>query len=703
MNPRVLQSGQTPRETYDAMWAALRRGEIWQGEFVNRRKDGSEYAEWATLAPIRNDDGDVTHYVAIKDDITERKRMNQELERHRHHLEELVGTRTAQLREAQERAETANLAKSAFLANMSHEIRTPLNAIIGLTHLLAASDLAVEHAERLRKIDGSARHLLAIINDILDLSKVEAGKLRLEHLDFQLADVLARVHDSLAERAQEKGLQLTFHVAPETPAALKTDPLRLTQILLNLGTNAVKFTTEGSVALHVALEPAAVGHTLRFSVVDTGMGMSPEQVARLFQPFEQADVSTTRKFGGTGLGLAICRRLVDLLGGTIGVQSEPGQGSTFWFTLPYALPDGPTRQPSGFAEALRPLRPARPAAQVRVLLVEDDPINQEVASELMRSHGFGVEVAENGAIALQMAAATPYDAVLMDVQMPVMDGLTATMRLREMPLHATTPILAMTASAFAEDKAACLAAGMDDVLGKPIHPEAFFAALCTWTGAQLDPRRLLSPDSRSAVTESGYARVAAIPGLNTQLGLHVVQDKWPNFERLLRKYCSERADDVALLQAHAVAGRWPEAQRMAHTLKGVAATLGALDVRAGAAAVELALAHGARDAETLREPLQRLAEVHDRLVRDLCVALPPLAAGAPTLVEWEAVARATSTLQALLADDDVRALSVFRDVAPLLRAAFGARVDALERAVEAFEFEEALVQLADCQTNLPSP
>jgi|GEM_PF-3885281 len=332
-NPRVLKSGKTPKETFDALWDALVNGRPWKGEIYNQRKDGSEYVELAIVIPIRQSDGRITHYVAVKEDITEKKRLADELDRHRHHLEDLVETRTLALAEARERAEAANRAKSAFLANMSHEIRTPMNAILGLTHLLQRSHPTPEQVERLDKIDAAARHLLSIINNILDLSKIEAGRLELEETDFALGAVLDYVYSLIVDSTKAKGLTLMTEV--DTPHLwLRGDPTRLRQALLNYAGNAIKFTKEGTITLAARLvEDINAGPLVRFEVRDTGIGISPEKLPKLFEAFEQADASTTRKYGGTGLGLAITRHLARMMRGEAGAESTPGQGSSFWFTV----------------------------------------------------------------------------------------------------------------------------------------------------------------------------------------------------------------------------------------------------------------------------------------------------------------------------------------------------------------------------------
>ncbi|WP_295461013.1 PAS domain S-box protein, partial [uncultured Thiodictyon sp.] len=332
-NPRILQSGKTPPTTHRALWKALGEAHAWQGEFINRRRDGSEYTEHAIITPLRQPDGAVTHYVAVKEDITEKQRVADELDGYRHHLEELVERRTLELTSARTRAEAANRAKSAFLANMSHEIRTPMNAIVGLTHLLARSQVTPAQAERLRRIDGAARHLLAILNDILDFSKIEAGRLELEPGDFVLGSVLDQVCSLVADQAAAKGLRVEVD-ADAVPRWLYGDPTRLRQALLNLAANAVKFTERGRVRLRAQLiEESPAGLLVRFEVQDTGIGIGADQLPRLFGAFEQADASITRRYGGTGLGLAITRHLARLMGGEAGAASAPGEGSTFWFTV----------------------------------------------------------------------------------------------------------------------------------------------------------------------------------------------------------------------------------------------------------------------------------------------------------------------------------------------------------------------------------
>ncbi|HMV62411.1 MAG TPA: ATP-binding protein [Rhodocyclaceae bacterium] len=426
-------------------------------------------------------------------DITARKLAEEEVLEHRNHLEDLVDARTAALSVAKEAAEAASRAKTAFLANMSHELRTPMNAIICLTHLLRRGANEPGQREKLAKITQSADHLLEIINNVLDLSKIEAERVSLERTHFRVSDVLHQVEGLLDEKARDKCLRLTLQADPAIAELdLLGDPLRLKQVLLNLTGNAIKFTECGS----VTVEAHRCGHTdedvvIGFDVQDTGVGMSDGVLQRIFEPFEQADGSTTRRYGGTGLGLAISRHLVELMGGQITVTSTPGAGSCFSFTVHLARapagdggPDVSVLTPDEAEQLLK-----QRYRGIRLLLAEDDLINQEVAMELLHHlTGLAVDLANDGVEAVEMARLGHYDMILMDMQMPHLDGLAATRRIRALPGVGRTPIIAMTANAFEGDRRDCLEAGMDDFLAKPFNPGSLLQVLLRWL-----PRPVVAP------------------------------------------------------------------------------------------------------------------------------------------------------------------------------------------------------------------
>ena len=396
-------------------------------------------------------------------------------------LEELVALRTAELEAARDAAEAANRAKSSFLSNMSHELRTPLSGVMGMIELASRRATDAKQADWLRKAKAAAMHLLTVVNDVLDISKIEAGRLSLESVDFSLADVVDEVAAFLSPTIAAKRLTFTADLPAELAGqAMCGDSFRLKQILLNLLGNAVKFTAAGEVTLQVRLvQDMATEMLLRFDVRDTGIGIAPDDQARLFSAFVQADSATTRRFGGTGLGLAISARLAQMMGGTIGVESAPGMGSCFWFTAKMGKAGSPNMAAPPDERSAQERLQAEFAGS-RILLAEDDETNQVTTSALLESASLQVDVAANGALAVAMARETPYAVILMDMQMPVMGGDEACRAIRRMPDRATTPIIALTASVLDRDRQRCLAAGLDDHLSKPIRVEQVFATLLKW-------------------------------------------------------------------------------------------------------------------------------------------------------------------------------------------------------------------------------
>ena len=797
-------------------YPTISKGGTFTSEERLRRRDDSLF--WGQLSGRAINPADLGQgSVWLIEDITERK-----------HAEDAV-------KAAKEVAEEATRMKSDFLANMSHEIRTPMNAVIGMSHLALKTDLTPRQRDYLKKIQGSALHLLGIINDILDFSKIEAGKLSVEHTEFELEKVLENVANLISEKTSAKGLELVFNVDKSVPSQLVGDPLRLGQILINYANNAVKFTEQGEIDIQIQLrEDAQKEVLLYFAVKDTGIGLTEEQQGRLFQSFQQADASTTRKYGGTGLGLAIAKKLAELMGGEVGVESEYGKGSTFWFTarlgrgeakkrsllpepdlrgrrvlvvddndnsrmvirdllthmtfntseassgkaaieeirraaaagqahelvfLDWQMPGmdgieaakqiramGLTPSPhlvmvtafgreevlkqaeeAGIEDVLiKPVNPSvlfdtamrilggvkeeqrsradtssGPEAKLaslggaRILVVEDNEINQEVAMGLLEDAGFVVTIADNGAIAIRTlqeadAAGAGYDIVLMDMQMPVMDGLTATRELRKLSQFAALPILAMTANAMQGDRDKCLEAGMNDHVPKPIEPDLLWAALLKWIrprpglGAAPPPARQDAP-AADAIME--------IPGVDTAAGIRRVLGKTPLYLSMLRKFSAGQKETPAQIRKALDEGDQATAERLAHTIKGLAGNIGASEIQALATELEAAITR-----PLARQQLDILLDVmHPRLtelIERIEASLPPdPLRQAQAAVDPAMLKAVCDRLDGLLVEDDPDAGDLLQDNEGLLRAAFPDDYALMEEAIRSFDFEAGLKAL----------
>ncbi len=460
-NPRILNSGKTPPELFDNMWKTILSGRIWRGTVINRKKTGELYYEDMAITPLINEQGCISNFIAIKDDVTQRIRAEEELKQ-----------KNAELEEAREAAEAANRSKSIFLANMSHELRTPLNAILGFSEYLFqgfGGPVTNDQQEFLSDILESGRHLLSLINEVLDLSKIEAGKMELEETDFNLAGMLEITIRPLVFSAKEKEVELHTRIGTDVPAEVKGDLLKLRRVITNLVDNAIKFTERGSIVVEVKTERQYHGkYMLHFSVSDTGIGIPEDKINKIFESFTQADISTTRKYGGTGLGLTISQQIVRLMGGDLWAESVPGKGSTFHFTAVLGIghmSEGPaivTTENAAFQ---------RRGKSLHILVVEDNPINQILAVKLLDKYGHKSVVAGNGKEALEALEKEHFDLVFMDIQMPEMDGVETTRAIR----HSTSslfdpniPVIAMTAHSMKGDKERCLDAGMNGYVSKPL-------------------------------------------------------------------------------------------------------------------------------------------------------------------------------------------------------------------------------------------
>ncbi len=633
-NPNILGSSRQDRAFYQAMWDALKTTGRWQGEIWNRRKNGDIYAELLTINTILDLDGSVHRRVALFVDITERKLAEEELRELNERLEARVEERTRELELARKQAESASQAKGDFLANMSHEIRTPMNAVIGMAYLALKTDLNPKQRDYLEKIRQSGEHLLSLINDILDFSKIEAGKLDAETVDFDLDEVVASLSRMTAGKAADKGLKFVLDIDPAIKHNLRGDPLRLSQILINFTSNAVKFTERGEITVRARqLEASRTACLIRFEVQDSGIGMSAAEQAQLFQPFQQADTSTSRKFGGSGLGLAISKQLAELMGGELGVNSQPGQGSSFWFTVRLglgkplqAVDRDEGAQAAGGAPTYLAAQATQAAIQgARILLAEDNLFNQQVAIELLEEVGVATVIANNGQEVLDRLRQERFDCLLMDVQMPGMDGLEATRRIRADPALAGTLVIALTANARKEDREECLAAGMDDFITKPIHPERLFATLAKWlagrsrqqTAAPLARPTTPAGEAVLAIAETGQAGDPDI--IDLAVLARIVKNKPEKVRRFARMFIDSARQGLAEIDAALEREDRAGLGAVGHRIKSPARSVGAMGFADRCQALEQFRDGGsleqARDIVTQLHSL--LEQIKERIDKDL--------------------------------------------------------------------------------------
>lgn len=600
------------------------------------------------------------------------------------------------LLDAKAKAEAANHAKSAFLANMSHEIRTPMNAILGFTHLLERDIRNPQHRDMLQKIKSSSKHLLGLINDILDLSKIEAEHLTLETLPFNAGATIAHVCSMMNERLEAKGLTMVEEVDPVLlDMPLLGDPLRIGQMLINYVGNAIKFTEHGQITLRAKIEQETADNVLlRFEVEDTGIGISEENQQKLFHEFEQAESSTTRKYGGTGLGLAINQRLAKLMHGNVGVSSRLGQGSLFWFNI--LLKRGnPTNQALKAA-----LKHNTPRANALILLVEDSEINQEVAKALLEDIHLRVDIANNGAEAVNMAQEQRYDLILMDMQMPVMDGLEATEKIRQLDIGKTLPIIAMTANAFIEDRQRCLEVGMNDFVAKPVDPKLLYAKLAEWIPATADTQRTLSVEGSVAAEHPALtaqdlkpANAYMLSAIHYDTGVAFFNGNRARYHGMLRKFKLTYGNTVEKIREYLTNADPRSAERLTHTLKGIAATLGIETLRDAASAVERTL-HATDVQQELTKQLDALQQALTSAILEVdMLGLEEAAAAAPEMNNQQLKA-SLQALAAALNEDSPSAADIWHEIKPaLLKKMNKKALEKLDMLIESYDLAAALLTL----------